>query len=375
MSKKSSTFVPDFEKTRIMKRFFAFIAAFCFTASVMAETEFTFTTASDMSQTKDGISMVIAKGNGGTAPTVITDYQTKEPEMRVYNGNTITISGENLTNIQLVCAKSSASNKPYAAMSASNGTLVSGGEAEDKNDWKVDSWTGSATSVVFTFSGDKGQRRIQRIVIDGEPIVIEKEEEHIPTVEDLQADYVYAEPTSVAPKDTVIWKEEFAFISNNILVHCTQGSIVKAEADPDPEDEKEEGHPAYFSCNAGYDLTFTATQPIKGITIDGSVRKLFEATSDKGTIQYIDNPDADEEAWPAVVIMDINATSVTMTCPKNIHCYAVHVYFEANPEPLFPLESLEQAYPTVQATKILRDGQLYIRRDQKTYNAQGAQVF
>ena len=156
--------MPDFEKTRIMKRFFAFIAAFCFTASVMAETEFTFTTASDMSQTKDGISMVIAKGNGGTAPTVITDYQTKEPEMRVYNGNTITISGENLTNIQLVCAKSSASNKPYAAMSASNGTLVSGGEAEDKNDWKVDSWTGSATSVVFTFSGDKGQRRIQRIV-------------------------------------------------------------------------------------------------------------------------------------------------------------------------------------------------------------------
>ena len=375
MSKKSSTFVPDFEKTRIMKRFFAFIAAFCFTASVMAETEFTFTTASDMNQTKDGISMVIAKGNGGTAPTVTTDYQTKEPEMRVYNGNIITISGENLTNIQLVCAKSSASNKPYAAMSASNGTLVSGGEAEDKNDWKVDSWTGSATSVVFTFSGDKGQRRIQRIVIDGEPIVIEKEEEHIPTVEDLQADYVYAEPTSVAPKDTVIWKEEFAFISNNILVHCTQGSIVKAEADPDPEDEKEEGHPAYFSCNAGYDITLTATQPIKGITIDGSVRKLFEATSDKGTIQYIDNPDADEEAWPAVVIMDINATSVTMTCPKNIHCYAVHVYFEANPEPLFPLESLEQAYPTVQATKILRDGQLYIRRDQKTYNAQGAQVF
>lgn len=317
-----------------MKKFFAFIAAVCFAVSAMAETEFTFTSAADMNQTIGDYTVVLAKGSGSTAPSATVDYQTQTPEMRLYVGNTITVSSdEAITNIQMVFAKSSASNKPYTGLTASTGELVSGGESEDKNDWKVDSWTGSATQVVFTLT-DKGQRRIQRLVIDGEPIVIDTTTTALPTADDLDPDYSYAEPTPVLPKDTVIWQEEYAFIHNNILVHCTQGSIVKAEEDSNPDDEKDDSHPAYFNCNANYQITFTATQPIKGIAIDGFVRKNFDASCDHGEIQYLTDEDKDMEGWPALVIMDINATSVTLSCPKQIRCYELRVYFQENPDPI-----------------------------------------
>lgn len=306
------------------KKIITFVSFFLITLSISAETVFTFSTASDMSQTKDGITLSIAKGDGGTAPTVTTDYETGTPEMRLYLGNTITISSSTaLTNIQLVCAKSSASNKQYTGLSASTGDLQSGGVAEDKNDWKVDSWTGSATSVVFTLT-EKGQRRIQKIVIDGAPVVIETQSTTLPTAEDLQSDYEYPEPTIVNAPDTQFFKNEYAFISNNILVHCSQGSIIKAT----------DTTYAYFNCNAESSLTFTATKPIKGISIDGFVRKDFNATCAPGEIQYLTDPDQDMEGWPALVIRNIDSTSVTISCPKQLRVYSLKVYFQENPDPI-----------------------------------------
>ena len=305
-----------------MKKLYTILMLICFALSAYAETVFTFSTAADINQTKDGITVGIAQGSGSKAPMLTTDYETQKPEMRLYLGNTITISGENLTNIQLVCAKSSASNKDYAGLSASVPELVSGGVAIDKNDWKVDKWTGSATSVVFTLT-ENGQRRIQRIVIDGDSITFDPEPE-LPTAEDLDPDYTYDEPTIVNVPDTQFFKNEYAFIDNNVLVSCPQGSIMKAT----------DTTVAYFNCNANYSLTFTATQPIKGIAIDGFVRKAFHATCDKGDIQFLTDEDQDMEGWPALVITDIDATSVTLSCPKQLRCYAVRVFFEENPDPI-----------------------------------------
>ena len=333
----------------------------CFAICTMAETEFTFTSSADLNQTKDGITMVIAKGSGNSNPTLTTDYETQKPEMRLYLGNTITISGENLTNIQMVFAKSSASNKDYAGLSANVPELVSGGVATDKNDWKVDTWTGSATSVVFTLTG-KGQRRIQRIVIDGDSITFDSEPE-LPTAEDLEPTYTYSEPTLVHVPDTQIFKQELAFIDNNILVHCDMGSIVKAT----------DTTFAYFNCNANYTITFTATQPMKGVSIDGYVRKAFHATCDHGTLQFLTDEDMEMEGWPALVILDIDNTSVTLSCPKQFRCYGAQVYFEENPEPLYPL-GIEETQPTIPAAKMLLDGQLYIIKNGRTYTVSGAEI-
>ena len=357
-----------------MKKIVTVWAALCYVFSVCAATQFTFSSSADLSQTKDGFSIAIAQGSGSTAPVFQNPFYNAEyhPEMRLYLGNTITVTGDKLTNIQLVFAKSGASNKQYTGLSASVGELVSGGESESATDWKVDRWTGDATSVVFTLTG-KGQRQIQQIVIDGEPVDIKPEEEILPTAEDLDPAYSYAEPTDVSPKDTTVIKKEYAFIDHNILVHCSLGSILKAEADSDPDDEEDDSHPAYFNCNAGYQLTFTATQPIKGIAIDGFVRKAFEATCDHGTIQFIADQDADLEGSPALVVLDVNSTSVTITCPKQLRCYGVHVYFEQNPEPLFTgVESIQKS--EIRSQKILRNGQLVIIRDKKQFTLNGTEV-
>lgn len=294
---------------------------FFFALCAKSETVFEFTSVADMSQTKDGISVVLAKGAGQTAPDYkISTYNSETHEdMRLYLGNTITLSSDQaLTNIQMVFARSNASNKEYAGLEASVGSLVSGGMAEDNTDWKVDSWTGEATQVVFTLTG-KGQRQIQRIVIDGEPIVIEPVvPAPLPTEADLQAEYSYTEPTIVIVPDTTIEKKEYAFIDHNILVHCDMGSIIKAT------DTTE----AYFNCNAGYSITFTAVQPIQGLEIDGYVRKNFSASCDAGQLWYMTNEDFELEGWPVLTISGIDATSVTLTCPKQIRCYSVRLFFE-----------------------------------------------
>ena len=341
-----------------MKKHFSIVALVCFVLGINAETVFTFTTSSDMNQTKDGITVVIAQGSGSTPPTLTQDHETKKPEMRLYVGNTITVSSENaLTDIQMVFAKSSASNKNYAGLSASVETLDDGGISESKTDWKTDHWTGEATSIVFTLT-DSGQRQIQKIVIGGEPIDIEPVEETLPTAEDLVVDYIYAEPTLVQVPDTQLFKKEYAFISNNILVHCTKGSIVFAS-----EDEA-----AYFGCNAGEQLTITATQLMARIEINGNVRKLFSASSDKGEIWYLSDPDGETAADPVVKISKINAKEVTINCDKNLSCYGMRVYFEG------ASDAVEQTSTLPSVSKILRNGQLLILRNNRIYTVNGSEV-
>ena len=310
-----------------MKKLFFILAAFGCALSLHATTTFTFTSAADINQTIDSITVALAQGNNTSyGPVFQNTYYNSEyhPEMRLYLGNTITISSEEaLTNIQLVFAKSGASNKEYTGLSASNGTLVSGGVSESTTDWKVDSWTGNATQVVFTLTG-KGQRQIQRIVIDGEPIVIDPvEPDPLPTADDLEEDFDYGDPTVIFPKDTTILKQEYAFIDNNILVHCTQGSIIKAT----------DSTSAYFNCNANNSLTFETTKPMKGLVIAGMVRRQFDALVNKGHIEYCSPGELEEdyEGNPVVIITDIDSTAVTISCPKQVRCYAVRVYFDANP--------------------------------------------
>ena len=324
---------------------------------ISAETVFTFTSADDMSQTVDGVTILIAKGSGQTAPNATMDYETQKPEMRLYLGNTITVSGTELTDIQLVFAKSSASNKAYAGLSASTGTLESGGASESKTDWKTDSWTGNATQVVFTLTGS-GQRQIRQIVIGGEPVVIGPEETVLPTEEDLDPTAIYSEPTSIYVPDTTIFGQEYAFISNNILVHCSEGSIMR-------ETEEEA---AYFGCRQSQQLTFTAARPIVRLEIDGNVRKLFSATCDKGTIQYESDPDLEIAGYPVLTISDINATSVTIHCDKNLSCYEARAYFSDTTDSV----ALQKA--DTKAVKIVRNGNIYIQKNGRLFTVIGTEV-
>lgn len=352
-----------------MKKILLF-AALCFAIPSIAETVFVYNTDShELSQTKDGITVTIATGSGSTDPkwNVSFNEDILPSDMRLYTGNTITVSSNTaLKDIKMVFAKSCASNKNYAGLSASPATLVSGGDAENYSDWKVDSWTGNANSVTFTLTGS-GQRQIYSIVIDGDALLPSTpEDKPLPTEADLVTNYNYTEPTIVNVPDTTILTKEYAFIRNNILTHCSQGSIIK-ETDTTY---------AYFNCNANYSITFTASQNIKGIAISGFVRKAFNATCDHGDLTFLTDEDFDMEGWPALVITDINNKDVTLYCPKQFRCYELKVYFKENPDPLGTETNIRPTTtdPKRTSNKILVNGQLYIQKDGHTYSAQGQQI-
>lgn len=136
----------------------------------------------------------------------------------------------------------------------------------------------------------------------------------------LDPSYVYAEPTTIVAPNQIVQGAAYDFIANNIAVSCTKGAITQSTT-------------PYFSAHANYALTFTATKPIKGIRINGFVKAGFTATVDNGIITYISPAEA-TEANPVVVITDINNTSVTLSCVKQLRCYSVEFYFESNPEGL-----------------------------------------
>lgn len=156
----------------------------------------------------------------------------------------------------------------------------------------------------------------------------------------LDPDYRYAEPTIViAPVDSTSTqqKEEegeesgeqekkqegYAFVSNNIRVSVDKGERTNGEGIAAGE--------TTFEVKKGGKLTFTATQRIKGLVIDGTVKAAFSATTDKGQLEAL-YAEMDTEAAPAVVVKNINDTTVTITCNKKLVCKLAKLYFYANPQ-------------------------------------------
>lgn len=74
------------------------MTAVCLSMVMMAATTFTFTDSPDP-QTQDGFTVTLAKGTGGTAPTAYDNG------VRLYANNTITVTGEGITRIDIVCVK------------------------------------------------------------------------------------------------------------------------------------------------------------------------------------------------------------------------------------------------------------------------------
>lgn len=132
----------------------------------------------------------------------------------------------------------------------------------------------------------------------------------------LDPSYKYDEPTSISVSGASGSNTAYSFVQKNILVSCTTG----AQNDN------------YFGCNAGSTITFTATQEIKAVVIDGYIKKDFTATVDHGTIQYTDASASDVEADPAVIIKGVNAKSVAISCAKQMRCYNVEFYFTSEPD-------------------------------------------
>lgn len=293
-----------------MKKILIFIMLCGMAIGAVAQT---FSCASAESETIDGVTVSFGQGNGGTAPTVYSNG------LRLYANNTITVSGTGLTTISITFTKQG--TKAYADLTASAGTLTSAGESTGADDLKTDVWTGSANAVTFTL-GASGQRLIKQIVVGegggttpADTTGVDPEPTDTTAVVTLDPDYVYPEPTILtAPADSFS-NRAYSFISSNIQVEVTTGAV----------------RSTYFGCNAGQTITFTATRPIKGISAHAFLKKDFEATASSGTVYMVDASDT-VTADPAIVVTDVNATSLTLSCTKQVRFYSVQVYFEENPD-------------------------------------------
>ena len=146
----------------------------------------------------------------------------------------------------------------------------------------------------------------------------------------LDPNFKYEEPTFVSLPDSVEPEEEgekegdekdkpegYSFIYNNVRVMVTKGEL-------EPDD-------GTYSVDKGGSITFTTTKSIKGLVINGIIKEFFNATSNKGQMEAM-YPNMETTAYPALIVKNINDTSVTITCGQELECLYALVYFRANPE-------------------------------------------
>ncbi len=271
---------------------------------------FTYDSDSKLNQTINGITVKVEQGTGSSAPKYY------DPSMRLYTNNTITISGSKITKVLLKFTKQG--SKQYANLKADCGTLTSGGESKSNTDEKTDTWdapaTGDVSKVVFNIDGS-GQRVLVSITVTGEGGSGSGDEDK-DDEEDLDPTYVYSEPTNVTANIEPCSQSSYSFIKNNVKVSCNQGAIT---AD-------------YFSCYAGQSITFTATQNIKAIVINGLTKKNFDATASNGDIDFAWDDEEDCEGNPVLIVKNVNSKTLTLQCVKQLRCYDIDFYFVENPD-------------------------------------------
>ena len=102
--------------------------------------------------TSNGLTLTFAQGaNASNAPRYWINENSGEGSLRMYGGNTLTISGGTITKVVITFATES--NSQNNTISANTGTFT------------TDTWVGSTDSLTLTISGTSGHRRIASIAI------------------------------------------------------------------------------------------------------------------------------------------------------------------------------------------------------------------
>ena len=166
------------------------------------------------------------------------------------------------------------------------------------------------------------------------------------------------EPIIITAPDTTIEKTAYSFTEQGITIAVSYGSAYPASH------QYNNLKRTYFACLAGGSMTISAEQDIKGIAINGWVKKAFTATSDKGSIDYLSDDAEDTTGEPVLTISDIDAPSVTINCNNQLRCFSIEVYFFANPDGL-----QGEVMDTIRFTAIKADAMDY--SDNEEYSTEG----
>lgn len=336
-----------------MRKIFTLFAASLVAMGMSAATSFTFTTA-DMEQSKDGYTVTLAKGTNNNAPS----NANNDKLMRMYPGNTITITGANITSMQIKFALGN-SKKAYASASANVGTYTLGGESTAIDDYKIDTWAGDAETVVITIEG-KGQRSIHELVINGEAgdTPIEPEDTEIKGM--VMADAYYSEVDFSEEGDGSLVVPFYDF---DLYVNVTDAGYVY------PEVYLQVLADSKTAINGTYDILYAGYWK----SVKDSVETNINAEDAVGTLTVVNTDDEGNYRFTGSFTATNNKT-YTFDVEVEVLAYD----YDDDYAPIV-LKENSTALPELKATKqparkAMKAGQLTITHEGVHYNAAGAVV-
>lgn len=288
-----------------MKKMYTFVLAMAASMSVaFGTTTFDFSSA-------------IAEG--WTVNPTPQGFETSNLSRGMQMAATTTVTLPNVQNVASVIIEGSTNIDNYT-MEVKIGTTSFGTNTLSKGNNQTWTYTGAATSGDLTIIVTKATNKsvwIKTITIDGNAVVpTDTTGTDTPQQTELDTAYVYSEPTVVTNSDSVGSNIAYSFISNNVKVTASKGARTGT----------------YFSANADNTMTFTTTRPMKGLVVNGYVKKGFEAEASAGTIVYESSDEEDVTAEEVLAVTDIDSTKVTISCVKQMRCYSVSIYFDENPD-------------------------------------------
>ena len=167
------------------------------------------------------------------------------------------------------------------------------------------------------------------------------------------------EPVIITAPDTTIDKTAYTLSDQGITIAVSYGSAYPADHAYNNIDV------TYFGVLANGSMTISAGENIRGIAVNGWAKQNFSASCDYGNIDYISDDAADAVGEPVLTISDINHTSVTISCDKQLRCFSIEVYFSENPD-----APQEEATDTVRLEMVRAVAQDY--SEDTTYSSEGA---
>lgn len=332
-----------------MKRFLLAVLTVIATANINATT---FTFSSTNQQTKDGITVSFSIGNGQAEPKMY------ENGLRLYANNTITISGANLSQISISCAKQG--TKDYATLSASTGNLKSGGESTGSTEIVTDTWTGNASSVVFTLGG-KGQRIIDKIIVNGDGKTDDDDDDNGGNNDDETTininGMVYADASYYTYNDEAWWAID-----------------LYKDYDEDAED--------YIYPEVYFEIPAKSATALNGTYISDfsgywiSTNDSIMGQSASATIKYVS--ESDEDYTYNISLTMLGEDGKTYKVNGDFSLVAIdydnfeYIWLTDNNGGESKIENKTSSKPT--STKLFQNGQIIIRNNGKDYNVLGIEL-
>ena len=167
-------------------------------------------------------------------------------------------------------------------------------------------------------------------------------------------------PAIIVAPDTTINKTAYTLTGDGVTISVSYGSAYPADH------EWNNLGITYFACLATGEITFTTEQPMKGLAINGWLKKNFSATCDRGEMNTLASGYEDVIGEPVLTISDIDTTAVTISCASQLRCFSVEVYFFENPDDPFEFEE----YDTLRLTIVAAEAWDY--SDSLDFSSEGA---